>query len=162
MLLALPRRSENFENLIWFKFSPDLRKIIDLASVRRASLINRKLIEQVQRKRRLGFDPKSIFFQGESEEIEKSQKFWYSILSLEHFQLKKKIDWAIWRIKKAWFDSKIEFVKEGKKIRRIWNIFIRNWKKPRHSKWQMNNTILGQWLRGTLFIFWIVQNAFTG
>ena len=77
MLQALPRRSENCENLIWFKFFPDLRKVIVPASVRGASLMNRKLIEQFQGKRRPGFDPKSIFFQGESEEFEKSQKFMY-------------------------------------------------------------------------------------
>ena len=61
VLQALPRRSENWGNLIWFNFSPDLGKVIVPASVRGASLNNRKLIEQFQGTKRPGFDPKSIF-----------------------------------------------------------------------------------------------------
>ena len=71
MLQALPRRSENWGNLIWFNFSPDLGKVIVPASVRGASLNNRKFIEQFQGTKRPGFDPKSIFFQENLENLKK-------------------------------------------------------------------------------------------
>ena len=120
-----------------------MRKVRVPFSVRETSLTIIKLIEQFQGKKGLVLTLKAFFFRRILRIWKKSKnsKFRYSILPLNHFQLKKKITWGVWRIKKTWFDSKKE-LKEGKKSGESEKICIRNWKK---TPFKMTNEQYNPW-----------------
>ena len=118
-----------------------MRKVRVPFSVRETSLTIIKLIEQFQGKKGLVLTLKAFFFRRILRIWKKSKnsKFRYSILPLNHFQLKKKITWGVWRIKKTWFDSKKE-LKEGKKSGESEKICIRNWKNAiQNDKWTIQS-----------------------